>query len=54
LKSKTGGVQMTIKEKTIILSAEDVSRLSDYRKSEIQSELESAGYTVVIESTSEK
>ena len=40
---------MTIKGKTIVLTSEDTSRLSDYRKSEIQSELESAGYTVVFE-----
>ena len=41
---------MTIKGRTIILSSEDVARLSDYRKSEIKDEIESAGYTVVIES----
>ncbi len=44
---------MTIKDRTIILSAEDVARLSDYRKSELQSSLEDAGYTVVIESARE-
>jgi hypothetical protein len=45
---------MTIKGNTVILTREDVAGLSDYRKSEIQSELESAGYTVVIESAIEK
>ena len=45
---------MTIKDRTIILTSEDVAGLSDYRKSEIQEELELAGYTVVIESASEK
>jgi hypothetical protein len=45
---------MTIKGNTVILAREDVTGLSEYRKSEIQSELESAGYTVVIESASEK
>ena len=40
---------MTIKDKTIILTAADVSQISEYRKSEIQEALELAGYTVVFE-----
>ncbi len=40
---------MTIKDKTIFLTAEDVAQASEYRKSEIQEALELAGYTVVFE-----
>ena len=47
---------MTIKEKTIVLTAQDVrdARLGDYRKSELSWALEMAGYQLIIEGPTSK
>ena len=45
---------MTIKNKAVVLTREEASRLNDYRKSELEFALQAAGYTLVVENEAAK